>query len=88
LRTQEKRLDLPSASLIATQLWEITHDTRNALAAIRATAQLGTFLAKEHPNYSELFQEIMHNVDRANQELQKLVEIRNKLMETHGLDQN
>lgn len=84
---QEERLDPIWANLISQQLKSITHDTRNALAAIRATAQLGTFFAREHPHCSELFQEIITNVDRANSELQKLVELRNKLIEQHHLVQ-
>lgn len=87
MRIREENTDYEMfVSFLSQQLRMITHDTRNALAAIRATAQLGVFLAKEDPQYKGLFQEIIHNVDRANGELQHLVAIRAKLMEKVAQD--
>lgn len=64
---------------IAETLTKIAHDIRNPLAAIRASAQLGSLLAKDHQRIPDIFNDIVYNVDRVDTLLKQLTQLRDYL---------
>ncbi len=53
-------------------LTSIIHDIRNPLASVRASAQLGTILAKDNERLAQLFAQIIQDADRTSAQVDRL----------------